>query len=552
MNRLYRILAYGYFPKELPPIFSTRSFASTTFRLNNTDAYVGNTWQRSCPYLLQQKTHYRRKLDILCPNAFYKQADLVTSNYEELRRIFSQSTGNSSRPVFNRQATSLRAVGPCSIGRAYAYQKLELRSRFPIILKLDIKNYYRSIYTHSIPWAIHGKEYAKTHLREDNLGNRLDKAFQLGQDGQTIGIPTGPDTSFIISEVILSRVMAEMIDRSFIRGDRFVRYYDDIEYGCESEEEAYRVLALFEDILRNYELEVNPDKIKMFSGPQYMDKPWLFRIRDLSWQEGIKVEPLMEVFSFVSELAQQYPHDHVFRYFLRKMRSSIVAEEAWDSYQRILLSAFQENRGNAKEVFDQFIYYQLIGWQINERALKESLDRKVMQQLTRGATSELSWAIYGYILFNLNIGRELAQRILERGDVPSKVLVTKLIFDHNLSTKSELNTIIRSWGEDVLNSSEWLFAYEVLINAWHNRYVQIPLPANRALYEVMIDNNVSFLDESKLASIHLPSIFERHAPRMPERPYEEGGDSSFVISESESTSSAQDAAVVISTDYPPT
>jgi len=265
---------------------------------------------------------------------------------------------------------------------------LELRSRFPLILELDIKNYYRSVYTHSIPWAIHGKDYAKTHLREDNLGNNLDRAFQAGQDGQTIGIPTGPDTSFIISEVILCRILDDMLSNGLIQRDRFLRYYDDMEYGCESEEEAHRVLASFEDRLRDFELEVNPDKIQILSGPQHIESPWLFPLRAVEWKEGISTNLLMEMFSFVAELAQKYPHDHVFRYFLRKMRNTIVTEEAWNSYQRILLSVFQENRGNAKEVFDQFSYYRYIGWKIDQGALKEALDRKVQHQLTRGATSE--------------------------------------------------------------------------------------------------------------------------------------------------------------------
>ena len=229
MNRLYRLLAYGYFPKELPPIFSTRAFARQTFGINDIERYLGRKWQCPTPYLLQQKTHYRRRLDILCPNAFLRQASLIASNYGQLSEIFSPLAGNCSRPSFNRKTKFHRAVRPFAIGRGYAQKRLELRSRFPLILKLDIKNYYRSVYTHSIPWAIHGKSYAKSHLKEDNLGNNIDRAFQVGQDGQTIGIPTGPDTSFIISEVILSRILIEMLNDDLIQSDRFLRYYDDID-----------------------------------------------------------------------------------------------------------------------------------------------------------------------------------------------------------------------------------------------------------------------------------------------------------------------------------
>ena len=76
----------------------------------------------------------------------------------------------------------------------------------------------------------------------------------------------------------------------------------------------------------------------------------------------------------------------------------MVSENAWNVYQRILLSLLQENRGNAREIFDQFSYYKAIGWRLNKKALKEALDRKVQHQLIIGTTSELSWAVYGYLI----------------------------------------------------------------------------------------------------------------------------------------------------------
>lgn len=508
MNRFYRLLSFGYFPKELPPIFKTRSFARHTFNLSSIESYIENRWQRPSPFLLQQKAHYRRKLDIVAPQAILGQSHEIASNYTDLEALFCSFPGDCSRPAFNRKTKFQRAVRPFAMGRGYSYQKLELRSRFPVILKLDVKNYYRSIYTHSIPWAIHGKQYAKTHLRESNLGNSLDHSFQRGQDGQTIGVPTGPDTSFIISEVILARLVQGMIDRNELRPDRIVRYYDDIEYGCESEVEAHRILAKFEGALREYELEINPDKVTILSGPKAVGASWLYQLRKFEWQVEQKTDELLEIFSYVSSLAESFPEDHVFRYFLRKMRTTLVREDAWPIYQRILLALFQENRGNAKEVFDQFAYYREIGWPIKRHALKEALDRKVRHQLSGAVTSELSWAIYGYLLFDLRISKSLLRSVLEGGDCPSKVLATKIIYRRNISLKSEINSIVRSWSEDVLNSSEWLFAYEILTNRWHNRYVSVELPDNSALYEHMRDNSVSFLDDEAMSQISLPPPFQ--------------------------------------------
>jgi len=510
MNRFYRLLAYGYLPKELPPIFSSRDFASATYAEKNPGVLAGKKWQRASQYLLQQKPHYKRRLDVLCPHAMLKQAHLIADNYTQLSKAFTHVDGNCSCPAFNRKTKFQRAVRPYAIGIGYTKRKLTLRARFPLILKLDVKNYYRSIYTHSIPWAIHGKKYAKAHPKKNILGNLLDRAFQQGQDGQTIGIPTGPDTSFIVSEIVLCQIIDVLVKRRAIRADRFVRYYDDIEYGCETEEEAHRVLTAFEDALRSYELETNPEKVRIVSGPKQLDNPWIVRLLDLKRGKDIKADRLIHVFSAVAEIAEQYPDDRVYRYFLRTMRTSIVHESAWPVFEKILLAIFQDNRGDAKEVYEQFLAYRYLGYRLNKKAIEEAIDRKIAGQLRRGVTSELSWAMYGYMTLGLRPTKDVVLKVFERGDVPSRVLAAKLATDTGFSFRAEVTACVRDWDTDVLNSPEWLLAYEVMIHQWQRKGVRVPLPPdNRALYELLVDQNISFLDDDAVLTAEAPSVFKK-------------------------------------------
>jgi len=509
MDRFYRLLAHGYLPKELPPIFSSVAFAKAIHTEGYSKRLEAKKWQRSCSYLLQQKPHYKRRLDIIAPHAIFKQAHIIASNYKQLSRAFTNINGNCSCPAFNRKTKFRRAVRPYAIGIGYANRKLDLRARFPMILKLDIKNYYRSVYTHSIPWAIHGKKYAKANFRAEILGNKIDKAIREGQDGQTIGIPTGPDTSFIVSEVIMCRIVDALIKKRSIKADRFVRYYDDFEYGCETEDEAHRVLCAFEDVLREYELETNSDKVKIISGPKQIESPWLFKLRQLEWSKGIKTDYIIEMFAAISEIAEQYPNDHVYRYFLSRMKTCIVKDAAWSAYEKILLTILQENQGNAKEVFDQLVAYRHIGYPINKRLLKEVLDRKILIQLRMGVTSELSWFLYGYMLFDLTFSNDMVRRVFERGDVPSRILAVKLAQTHGLSFKAEVTACVRDWDGDVLNSPEWLLAYETMAHNWQRRGVSVPLHAEtKELYEVLIDKQVSFLDETIITRVEIPSAFK--------------------------------------------
>jgi hypothetical protein len=79
------------------------------------------------------------------------------------------------------------------------------------LISADIQNFYPSIYTHSIPWAIHGKATAKQRMGDPHLyGNRLDKSTAGCQEGQTVGVAIGPDTSLIVAECLLAAVEREL------------------------------------------------------------------------------------------------------------------------------------------------------------------------------------------------------------------------------------------------------------------------------------------------------------------------------------------------------
>ena len=56
--------------------------------------------------------------------------------------------------------------------------------QYKCLIKTDIKNFYPSIYTHSIPWALHGKEEIRNGKRNNYylVGNCLDKLFQNAND----------------------------------------------------------------------------------------------------------------------------------------------------------------------------------------------------------------------------------------------------------------------------------------------------------------------------------------------------------------------------------
>ena len=65
------------------------------------------------------------------------------------------------------------------------------------VVKCDISTCFPSIYTHSLPWAIMGRDRAKQDrtVRPDSWANKIDKLLQKVSDGETHGLLIGPHSS---------------------------------------------------------------------------------------------------------------------------------------------------------------------------------------------------------------------------------------------------------------------------------------------------------------------------------------------------------------------
>jgi len=147
------------------------------------------------------------------------------------------------------------------------------------LLQADFSRFYPSIYTHAIPWAIHGKEIARNNPAL--FGNRIDKRVRESQDKQTGGIPIGPDTSFLIGEIMGSAVDCALEKRiGKLRGTRFV---DDYHLYFDSYHDAEKALAALHAIAISLELEVNDFKTEIVQLPEALEPRWKqeLRSRDL-------------------------------------------------------------------------------------------------------------------------------------------------------------------------------------------------------------------------------------------------------------------------------
>lgn len=141
----------------------------------------------------------------------------------------------------------------------------------------DITKCFPSIYTHSIDWAIRGKEAAKERVsdirRDTSFGGSFDKFMQRINHNETNGILIGPEFSRIFAEIILQdvdeKIESAMKMDDLTNGNDYccVRYIDDYYLFYNRQEVFNKFCSVIADELEKYKLYLGSDKQETISRP---------------------------------------------------------------------------------------------------------------------------------------------------------------------------------------------------------------------------------------------------------------------------------------------
>ena len=142
-------------------------------------------------------------------------------------------------------------------------QSLEYALDFDCFLNTDITDCYGSIYTHTIPWALHGKEKVKKdisdNIKRKEIGDKIDLTIESMQYAQTNGIPQGSVLMDFIAEIILGYADAILSckiknynrkETKFrIEKYQILRYRDDYRIFATNQETLVKIAKLLTETL---------------------------------------------------------------------------------------------------------------------------------------------------------------------------------------------------------------------------------------------------------------------------------------------------------------
>ena len=446
------LLGRGFFPKELPPCFTTLPFAEFVGK----QARMPNVrTTRPGIHNLARPGGQRRRLHLPNPFNYAHLTRLITDNWTRLEKHFARSTLGVSTPILD--SSEMRAVKSKREGLELAKYRANVRTGGRFILRTDIARFYGSIYTHSIPWALEGKTKAKT-VRHGGFANNLDLVVRGMQDGQTLGIPTGPDASFILSEIIATAV-DQKLQQAGISG---MRYVDDYELIFSSRSAAEAGLAKLEQFLWDFELAINLRKTTIDELPVDLERRWTGELRQYPFKDGaISAEALIDYFGRAFALKTQNPHDPVLAYAVARLRTLQIEE--WELLQNLISQCALAEHG----AMDALVTHYYLN---NDEKHGPALDRVITNILEEDSVlalgTEVSWALWTAIWFKRRIASKLAKRLDGNPD-PVVAILALYAKSLGLIKKSVNFPIWASWmSASSLFGPQWLLAYEADIKGW--------------------------------------------------------------------------------------
>lgn len=231
-----------------------------------------------------------RPFSLINPVLYIELVNLITDkdNWSFIKNKFLefQQIPNitcCSLPTFEKNAKQTTEASITDYWSKFEQESIAQSIEYQCIAITDITNCYGSIYTHSLSWALHGKEAGKEDRKQHPprlLGGKIDQILQDMQHGQTNGIPQGNVISDIIAELILG--YADSLLSSALQDDneqddnetvgrpenwyKIIRYRDDYRIFTHSTEDARTVLLNLTKTLQSVNMQLNQTKTHISSG----------------------------------------------------------------------------------------------------------------------------------------------------------------------------------------------------------------------------------------------------------------------------------------------
>jgi len=498
-----KFFSYGFFPEEMPPEFGpygiTEEVASDLWdRIDELRPVTGGQERKpSEPTSLSfPKSEYvRRDFHFLNPLYFARLCHTILANWEDIKEHTEQSKFSTSRLILSESESQIFKHDPFS-------KSIDQRIRRSVakeyVLYVDIENYYPSIYTHTIDWALNdgNKRHYSEHNNRDHVGVALDKDVHRSQGNLTSGIVIGPVTSRIISEIISSHFDQKLSSEfSDITGTRYV---DDYHLFLSSKEEIERVQTVLQKTLSSFKLKFNEAKISIDTLPEVYSDYWtsIFDSKEqLIDGERADKKEVVRRFSKAFELIKSDPKNPSLRYFFRVLEDKEIIELIdLPILMELVHHSLKVDPRSISRACIALLEGELVTEEIHDEL--EHFEPSLIKCSNLGYRFEILWILYLFLHAGRVIPEKVIDNIISNCDIVCVVYLFKC-WEHDLVSGNKIDHIkrllrmhVREY-ENIWRSPLWLAVYEDKRQGW-GIFNDVEVPED---FQILLSHNIQFLKD---------------------------------------------------------
>lgn len=495
-EQFQKFFSLGFFPEELPPEFGpfgiTEDVAEELWnKIDSIDPPKNNVPSYPTEISFPKSEYVRRDFHFLNPIHFARLSYTILNNWEEIIEHTKKSTISTSRLSFSDKKREIFKHDPFSTS---IDERISRSASKKFVLYVDIENYYPSIYTHSIDWALNqgNKRHYSQHRNRDHLGVALDEDVRKAQHNITSGIVIGPVTSRIISEIITCHFDGVLDDKfDDLKGTRYV---DDYHLFLSSREEIEEVQIALQKELSNFKLKFNEAKITIDTLPEIYSDYWTkyFDKKSLTnYGKGNKKE-LLIAFSKAFELSKNHTNHPSLRYLFRILENDqILRKFELPFVMEMIHHSFKADSRSISRACVALAKNKLVDENLNDHI--SHFEDTLIRYSELSYTFEVLWLLYLFLHAKKPIPEKAIDNILINCDIPCLAYLficwkNGIVTDEKIQLVRSLVNRRTNLYEDVWKSPFWLLAFEDNRQGWELFDNDMPEE-----FKIFLDNNVEFL-----------------------------------------------------------
>jgi len=460
------LLTNGLFSDKIIPLFTGKSFCKF---VSSTPSFVRSNKNKGYGLISHRLVDHKNSIRIFKiphPHPYAILCQEIKNSWNEITSIIESNWQN--KKINALHVRKMKSNPECVFCMDYSSRMGEISDILlenaigkKYMLRADISNCFPSIYSHSIAWAVVGRKEAFNTRNSNTWYKKLDQAVMNAQEKESIGLPIGPHSSNVISDLILSVIDRKLLDNGF----NFVRYIDDYQCFTDSKDKAEEFLVLLSDELSRMKLIINRKKTMIIELPHRFDHTWLNKIRSFNFSKRNKSKLIFDdknykeiiyFLDYVVELHHEIDDAAPLRYSLKMLRNSKFSSKAFLTFEKYVQHLIYLYPYLSDFLYDIYVLKKHYPKETNfiDHMLTLGLEKKL-----HGTVSRAIFAILKFNLTSKNL-EESIEQIIELGDCISLVALIVYCRKNKLSLKPFVefaDSIIKAGQTD----EYWILIYEL-------------------------------------------------------------------------------------------